>query len=83
MLLTIGHEEREHVEGMFLFLSRHQAEGLENTVFQLVLNHFDHKDNDYLRFIISVLPFFFGGSKFFTLHSSLFTLNFVPLHPNA
>ena len=83
MLLTIGHEEREHVEGMFLFLSRYQAEGLENTVFQLVLNHFDHKDNDYLRFIISVLPFFFGGSNFFTLHSSLFTFIFVPLHPNA
>ena len=58
---------------MRLFFSRHQAEGLLNAVFQLVLNHFSHKDNDYLRFTIYDLRFFIGGSKFFTLHSSLFT----------
>ena len=60
LFLTIQHECREHVEGMFLFRRRHQSEGLQDTVFQLILNHNGCKDTkkatdftDYRRFFIT------------------------------
>ena len=60
MLHPISHEEREHVESMFLFLGGSKAKMLENAIFQFVINHFTCKgSNKKLCIIISMCCFFY------------------------
>ena len=50
MLHPISHEEREHVESMFLFLGGSKAKMLENAIFQFVINHFTCKGSIFFKF---------------------------------
>ena len=50
MLHPISHEEREHVESMFLFLGGSKAKMLEYAIFQFVINHFTCKGSIFFKF---------------------------------
>ena len=53
MLLTIQHEIRKHVEGVFLLRRRHQSEGLQNPIFQFIPNHYGCKDMNFFLILNS------------------------------
>ena len=37
--MTVGHEQTEHLDGLFLFCGRHMSEGTSDAIFHLVGNH--------------------------------------------
>ena len=59
MFLTIQHECREHVKGMVLLCRRGKSEGLQDTVFQLILNYHGCKDMNFFLILNSKFLFFY------------------------